>query len=188
MKLSAPPIVLGMVASIFFCCAASSQTTRSYTTQKQRADAVERNLAFMYSLQGQPAIHMTLLQRMAELHIPGVTIAAIHNGHIDWARGYGVAAIGGAAVTPETLFSAESMSKPVTALAVLKLGYWGATEQKTRLRIQVTSTIEPDGLRSGRNWGMAMIRDRLGHMTATQRLGSTQYPSGTIFALFAGRG
>jgi hypothetical protein len=67
-------------------------------------------------------------------------------------------------------------------------GYWGATEQKTRLRIQVTSTIEPDGLRSGRNWGMAMIRDRLGHITATQRLGSTQYPSGTIFALFAGRG
>jgi tripartite-type tricarboxylate transporter receptor subunit TctC len=68
------------------------------------------------------------------------------------------------------------------------IGYWGATEQKTRLRIQVTSTIEPDGLRSGRNWGMAMIRDRLGHMTATQRLGSTQYSSGTIFALFAGRG
>ena len=50
----------------------------------------------------------------------------------------------------------------------------------------MTSTIEPDGLRSGRNWGMAMIRDRLGHMTATQRLGSTQYPSGTIFALFPG--
>jgi hypothetical protein len=49
----------------------------------------------------------------------------------------------------------------------------------------VTSTIEPDGLRSGRNWGMAMIRDRLDHMTATQRLGSTQYPSGTTFAMFA---
>ncbi len=28
----------------------------------------------------------------------------------------------------------------------------------------------------------------LGHMTATQRLGSIQYSSGTIFALFAGRG
>jgi hypothetical protein len=40
----------------------------------------------------------------------------------------------------------------------------------------VTSTIEPDGLRSGRNWGMAMIRDRLGHITATQRLGSTPIP------------
>jgi len=50
-----------------------------------------------------------------------VTIAAISNGRVDWARGYGVAALAGAAVTPETLFSAESMSKPVTALAVLKL-------------------------------------------------------------------
>jgi hypothetical protein len=42
-------------------------------------------------------------------------------------------------------------------------GYWGATEQKTRLRIQVTSTIEPDGPRSDRNWGMATIRDGLCH-------------------------
>jgi hypothetical protein len=66
-------------------------------------------------------------------------------------------------------------------------GYWGATGQKTRLRIQVTSTIEPDGPRSGRNWGMATIRDGLCHMTVTQRLGSIQYSSGTIFALFAGR-
>jgi hypothetical protein len=48
----------------------------------------------------------------------------------------------------------------------------GGTEQKTRLRIQATSTIESDGLRSGRNRRMATIRDRLGHMTATQRLGS----------------
>jgi hypothetical protein len=54
-------------------------------------------------------------------------------------------------------------------------GYWGATEQKTRLRIQATSTIESDGLRSGRNRRMATIRDRLGDMTATQRLGSIKY-------------
>jgi hypothetical protein len=31
------------------------------------------------------------------------------------------------------------------------LGYWGAMEQKTRLRIQATSHVESDGLRSGRN-------------------------------------
>ena len=38
----------------------------------------------------------------------------------------------------------------------------------------MTSTIEPYGLLSGRNWGMATIRDRLGHITSTQRLGSIQ--------------
>ena len=39
----------------------------------------------------------------------------------------------------------------------------------------MTSTIESDGLRSGRNRGMATIRDRVGHMFAIQRLGSIQY-------------
>ena len=51
----------------------------------------------------------------------------------------------------------------------------GIPEQKTRLSIQATSTIESDGLRSGRNRRMAMIRRRLGDMTATQRLGSIKY-------------
>jgi hypothetical protein len=47
--------------------------------------------------------------------------------------------------------------------------------RRSYLRIRVTSTIESDGLRSGRNRGTATIRDRLGHMFATQRLGSIQY-------------
>ena len=120
MKLPAAAVVVGMVASIL-CCTASSQTTSEWATSKQRAAAVERNLGKMYFLENELPPHMALSQRMVELHVPGVTIAAIHDGRVDWARGYGVAAIGGPAVTPETLFSAESMSKPVTALAILKL-------------------------------------------------------------------
>ena len=113
-------VVAGFVV-VILCRMACSQDHPGEMNAKQRADAVERNLAPMYFLQGQPAIHADLLQRMAELHVPGVSIAAIHNGRVDWARGYGLAALGGPAVTPDTLFSAESMSKPVTALAVLKL-------------------------------------------------------------------
>ena len=100
---------------------AGAQDQRSRGSSTQRADAVEHNLAPMYFLEGEPAVHAELLSRMADLHVPGVTIAAISAGHIDWARGYGVAELRGSAVTPKTLFSAESMSKPVTALAVLKL-------------------------------------------------------------------
>ncbi|CAN5605012.1 hypothetical protein BH10ACI4_BH10ACI4_38140 [soil metagenome] len=87
----------------------------------QRADAVEHNLASMYFLEGEAVVHADLLRRMTDLQVPGVTIAAISNGQLDWARGYGVTELGGASVTPETLFAAESMSKPITALAVLKL-------------------------------------------------------------------
>lgn len=120
MKRSTPLFIAGIALAIL-CRMAYSQDHPGENSSKQRADAVERNLAPMYFLEGQPTIHANLLQRMAELHVPGVSIVAIHNGRLDWARGYGVAALGGPAVTPDTLFSAESMSKPVTALAVLKL-------------------------------------------------------------------
>ena len=64
---------------------------------------------------------LTLADHMAALHVPGVSIAVIQNGEIAWARGFGVTRLGGPAVTPDTLFQAASISKPVSALAVLRL-------------------------------------------------------------------
>jgi CubicO group peptidase (beta-lactamase class C family) len=61
----------------------------------------------------------TLAERMAQFNVPGVSIAVIHNGAIEWAQGFGVAARGGASVTVDTLFQAGSISKPVAALAAL---------------------------------------------------------------------
>ncbi|MEJ0005814.1 MAG: serine hydrolase [Steroidobacteraceae bacterium] len=67
-------------------------------------------------------VHPTLLKkRMAELHVPGLSIAVVRDGKIDWAKGYGVIQAGGPPVTTDTLFQAASISKPVTALAVLRL-------------------------------------------------------------------
>ena len=63
----------------------------------------------------------SLSDRMAALHVTGVTVAVIHGGKIEWARGFGVTKIGGPPVTPATLFQAGSISKPVTAVAVLRL-------------------------------------------------------------------
>jgi CubicO group peptidase (beta-lactamase class C family) len=63
----------------------------------------------------------TLQERMAALHVPGVSIAVIHHGVIEWAQGFGVMKVGGPPVTADTLFQAGSISKPVAALAALKL-------------------------------------------------------------------
>ena len=69
------------------------------------------------------------------------------------------------------------------------LGYWGATEQKTRLRIQVTSTIESDGLRSRRNPGTERFATDLATCSQPKSWGrSNTCFSRVIFALFAGRG
>ena len=64
----------------------------------------------------------TLVEKMEQYSIPGVSIAVIHQGRLEWARGYGVAdAETKQPVTSETLFQAASISKPVTAAAVLRL-------------------------------------------------------------------
>jgi CubicO group peptidase (beta-lactamase class C family) len=62
-----------------------------------------------------------LQDRMAADHVPGVSIAVIHDGVIEWAQGFGVMELGGSPVTAETLFQAGSISKPVAAMAALHL-------------------------------------------------------------------
>src|SRR5690349_8776899 len=59
--------------------------------------------------------------RMVHYHVPGLSLALIHDGNLDWAQTFGVASPGGAPVTSETLFQASSISMPLTAVAVLRL-------------------------------------------------------------------
>jgi CubicO group peptidase (beta-lactamase class C family) len=63
----------------------------------------------------------TLENRMPADRVPGVSIAVIHNGAIEWAQGFGVVQLGGAPVTVDTLFQTGSISKPVAAMAALRL-------------------------------------------------------------------
>jgi CubicO group peptidase (beta-lactamase class C family) len=63
-----------------------------------------------------------IAERMAFYHVPGVGIAVINDYEIEWAKGYGVLEAGGdEPVTPDTLFNAGSILKPVSAAAALTL-------------------------------------------------------------------
>lgn len=73
-------------------------------------------------LDNQFAAPATLRDRMAYYQTPGVSIAVINDGVIEWAQGFGLCEAGQPApVTSETLFQAGSISKPVFALAVMRL-------------------------------------------------------------------
>jgi CubicO group peptidase (beta-lactamase class C family) len=85
----------------------------------QRIQHVEDDILPSILVTGEPRQKIKLIDRMAELNVPGLSIAVIHNGRIDWARGYGVTSAGGPRVTPDTLFQAASISKTITALAAL---------------------------------------------------------------------
>jgi CubicO group peptidase (beta-lactamase class C family) len=81
-----------------------------------------------------------LSEMMARFHIPGVSIAVIHNGSIEWARGFGLRQIdGNKPVDAETLFQAGSISKPVAALAALHLVQAGKLSLDADVNTELTT-------------------------------------------------
>ena len=64
----------------------------------------------------------SLSEQMKRYGIPGVSIALINDGKVEWARGFGITdSITRTPVGINTLFQAASISKPVFALAVMQL-------------------------------------------------------------------
>ena len=85
-------------------------------------DDLLQNLLPIIQIQGQPYRTFTLAERMAYHQVPGVSIAFFTDGELSWANGYGLANTETRKpVTTQTLFQAGSISKPVAALAALKL-------------------------------------------------------------------
>jgi len=105
--------------------------------EQQHIEAVKSCLLPPVLVKGEPKTCTSLSTRMAELHIPGVSIAVVHNGKIEWAMGYGVQKIGGEAVNAETLFQAGSISKPLAALGALHL----VQERKLSLDTNINASL-----------------------------------------------
>jgi CubicO group peptidase (beta-lactamase class C family) len=113
--------------------------------------AVEQRIAHIQSgllppvlVKGEPADAPSLSARMEALHVPGVSIAYIHAGKIEWARGFGHTKIVGPPVTPDTLFQAASISKPVTALAIMHLVQVGKLDLDTDVNRYLKTWKVPD--------------------------------------------
>ncbi len=87
-----------------------------------RVSRIENGLLPAVVIKGQPPAPMTIADRMAHYKVPGVSVAFFDHGQIIWTRAYGLADVAAKTpVTPDTLFQAASISKPVSALAALRL-------------------------------------------------------------------
>ncbi len=89
----------------------------------------------------------TMLRFMTEHNVPGAGLAVTRNGRLAYARGFGWADLQTLkAVTPEALFRVASVSKPITAVAIMRL----VQEGKLRLSdavfdlLAVAPHLEPD--------------------------------------------
>ncbi len=92
------------------------------STNRDAIHAVENGLLPAITVTGETIPSYNLMERMKYYKVPGVSIAVVKDGKLDWAKGYGLANTKtGQPVTDSTLFQAGSISKPLAALAVLKL-------------------------------------------------------------------
>jgi len=144
-------------------------------TIEQKIQHIQDGLLPPVLVEGEPEQTTRLSDRMAQLNVPGVGVAVIHNGKIDWARGFGVTKIGGPPVTPDTLFQAASISKSVTAMAVLSLADAGKLDLDADVNQYLKSWKLPTN--SFMENSKVTLRRLLSHTAGTTIHGFPGYPS-----------
>ncbi len=142
-------------------------------TVEQRIQRLQSALLPPVLVRGETPALKSLADRMAELKVPGVSIAVIDEGRIEWARGFGVTRVGGPPVTPDTLFQAASISKPVFALAVLKLADAGKLDIDANVNDYLTSWKLPENEFTRRS--PVTLRRLLSHSAGTTVQGFPGY-------------
>jgi CubicO group peptidase (beta-lactamase class C family) len=137
---------------------------------------IERGLLPTRNLAAPASGIATLADEMRRLHVPGVSVAVIHDGRIAWAKGYGVTRAGGKTpVTPATLFQAASISKSVTAVAAMRMVQDGVLELDRPANDYLVSWKLPATPDSG----LVTVRQLLSHTAGVTVGGFPGYAAGS---------
>lgn len=110
---------------------------------------------------------------MKEMIVPGVTVAVIKDGKVQWRGAFGVAdVLNRERVTHDTIFQAGSMSKPVFAYAVMKLAERGVLQLDTPLTKYTRKRLIADD----RQFDLITARHVLSHSTGLPNWRSSANP------------
>lgn len=140
----------------------------------ERIQYIENNLILEPVLKSQVPKRLKMTELMELYRVSGVSIAVINNHQIEWSRGYGVRkARKPHPVIPETLFQAGSISKPVTAVTVLRLVEEGLLDLDEDVNKYLISWKIP----SNGSWQPRItLRQLLSHTAGLNTGGSSGYP------------
>lgn len=131
-----------LIILVLFGCSSPSEKESELLHKISR---IENGLEPNLQIQGDSTPNYNIEERMRELGIPGVSIAVIHNGQIEWAKGYGIAdSSKNRKVTTETMFLAGSISKPIAATRAHQLAEKGVINLDSNVNKYLTSWKLPD--------------------------------------------
>jgi CubicO group peptidase (beta-lactamase class C family) len=131
-------IGVGLLAVSLLAPAISAAQAPQRATDR-RIEEIVNDIRPAVHVRGRIETPITLAADMAAHHVPAVSIAVIDGGRLAWTRAYGLAdEADGRRATPDTLFQAASVTKPVTATAALQL----VQEGKLGLDLDVNAQLK----------------------------------------------
>jgi CubicO group peptidase (beta-lactamase class C family) len=142
-----------------------------------RIARIESGLLPAVVIKGQPPQSMTIADRMAHHKVPGASVAFFDHGQIIWTRAYGLADVAAKKpVTRDTLFQAASISKPVAALAALRLVEDGKLNLDEDVNVKLVTWKIPENALTAKE--KVTIRRILSHSAGLTVHGFPGYASG----------
>jgi len=137
----------------------------------------EDRLTRATAIQGREHERFTLADRMRHFGVAGVGVAIVDQCRVVDARGFGRATRNGSLVTNRTLFQAASLSKPLTAVAALKL----VEERKLLLDTDVKPLLHDWSIPRAKTVGNmpVTLRELLRHTAGTNVEGFDGYVPGS---------
>lgn len=133
-----------MLLVLLLLAAFARSSSHAQNGLAERMLRVEKGLLPAVVIKGQSA-GQSLTERMRHYNVPGVSVAVINNGKLEWAKGYGVVQAGGTTpVTAETLFQAASISKPVAVIGALAMAEKKKLTLDENVNLRLKSWRVPD--------------------------------------------
>ena len=115
-------LLLVAMGCLLFNVSAQAGCTPSCKSASNKRTAVETGLLPAIVFDDAPEPHWSIAERMRRYRVLGVSIAVIRGGKLAWSAGYGVRKVGAdGVVSPQTVFQAASISKPVAATVALDI-------------------------------------------------------------------
>ena len=140
---------------------------------EERIRRVTSDLREETTVPGQYGSPSTLHQRMEQTCTPAISVGVVDNFEVAWARGFGTLGGEQEPATANTPFQSGSISKPVFALAVMKLAETGIIDLDADINDYLTSWHLPakDGWQP-----RVTLRQLLSHSAGTTVHGFPGYP------------
>ena len=163
--------ILALVLTLGFAVAA--------VADEQEIQKFENALAPTFQLKGRTQT-FNMLERMQLYGVPAVSVAIIDDGEIAWSHAWGVSdAASGRPATKHTLFQSASISKPVSAFAVMQLVEAGNFNLNTPINQYLKSWRLPESKFTKKT--PVTLKHILSHTAGTTVHGFPGYPLGAEY-------